>query len=87
MRSCRPSRNPLKESKSILESNWIGSALLPLLPRRLSASTSLLRRRLSGANWPSQSAWKQLNEAVGGKLVPVNFPLDALKTDPGGAAA
>jgi FAD binding domain/Berberine and berberine like len=66
----------------------IGSAaLLPLLARRLSATTSFRRRRPSEANWPSQSAWKQLNEAVGGKLVPVNFPLDTLKTDPDGAAA
>jgi hypothetical protein len=66
----------------------IGSAaLLPLLVRRLSASTSFRRRRPSDANWPSQSAWKQLNEAVGGKLVPVNFPLDTLKTDPDGGAA
>src|SRR5262249_39026283 len=66
----------------------IGSAaLLPFLPRRLSGSTSLRRCRPSDANWPSQSAWKQLNEAVGGRLVPVNFSLDVLKTDPDGAAA
>jgi FAD/FMN-containing dehydrogenase len=37
--------------------------------------------------WPSQSAWKQLNEAVGGNLIPVGFPLSLLKTDPTGAAA
>ncbi len=67
----------------------IGSAaLIPILPRRLfAASTSFSRRRPSDATWPSQAAWKQLNDAVGGNLIPVEFPLSALKTDPDGAAA
>jgi FAD/FMN-containing dehydrogenase len=67
----------------------IGSAaLLPILPRRLWASTTNFRRRRPGdAAWPSQAAWKQLNEAVGGNLIPVNFPLAQLKTDPSSAAA
>src|SRR5260370_2732681 len=66
----------------------IGSAaLLPILPRRLSASTNFRRRRPSDATWPSQSAWKRLDEAVGGNLIPVHFPLSLLKTDPAGAAA
>jgi FAD/FMN-containing dehydrogenase len=63
------------------------AALLPILPHRLSASTNFSRRRPSDATWPSQSAWKQLNEAVGGNLIPVNFPLSAFKTDPAGDAA
>jgi FAD/FMN-containing dehydrogenase len=67
----------------------IGSvaALLPILPRGLSASTNFRRRRPSDAAWPSQSAWKRLNDAVGGNLIPVDFPLSLLKTDPTGAAA
>src|SRR6202046_4928538 len=67
----------------------IGSAaLLPILPRRLWARTTNFRRRRPGdAAWPSPSAWKQLNEAVGGNLIPVNFPLAQLKTDPSGTAA
>jgi FAD/FMN-containing dehydrogenase len=66
----------------------IGSAaLLPMFPRRLLAGTNFRRRRPSDASWPSQSAWKQLNDAVGGNLIPVNFPLSVLKTDPDGAAA
>jgi hypothetical protein len=60
-------------------------ALVPILPRRLSASTNFRRRRPSDATWPSQSAWKQLDEAVGGNLIPVDFPFS--KTDPVGAAA
>src|SRR5216684_698637 len=66
----------------------IGSAaLLPILPRGLSAGTTFRRRRPSDATWPSQSAWKQLNDAVGGNLIPADFPLSLLKTDPTGAAA
>ncbi|MGH8677932.1 MAG: FAD-dependent oxidoreductase, partial [Burkholderiales bacterium] len=61
--------------------------LLPLLPRRLWASTNFRRRRLADAAWPSKSAWKQLNEAVGGNLIPVNFPLSISNTDPASAAA
>jgi FAD/FMN-containing dehydrogenase len=65
----------------------IGSAaLLPILPRCLSASTNFRRRRPSDATWPSQSAWKRLDEAIGGNLIPVNFPLSLLKNDPASAA-
>lgn len=63
------------------------AALLPLLPRRLLASTKFSRRRPSDAAWPSDSAWKQLNEAVGGNLIPVDFPLSILKADPSSDAA
>jgi FAD/FMN-containing dehydrogenase len=63
------------------------AALLPILPHPLLGSTNFSRRRPSDATWPSQSAWKQLNEAVGGNLIPVNFPLSAFKTDPAGDAA
>jgi FAD/FMN-containing dehydrogenase len=58
-----------------------------MLPRHLLASTTFRRRRPSDATWPSQAAWKQLNDAVGGNLLPVEFPLSVLKTDPSGAAA
>jgi FAD/FMN-containing dehydrogenase len=60
-------------------------ALLPILPRRMFATTTFSRRRPSDAAWPSPSAWKQLNDAVGGNLIPVEFPLS--KTDPASAAA
>ncbi|MFZ0676931.1 FAD-binding protein [Candidatus Binatus sp.] len=58
----------------------IGSAaLLPILPRRpFAATTNFRRRRPSDATWPSQSAWKQLNETVGGNLIPVDFPINKL---------
>jgi len=66
----------------------VGSAaLLAILPRRLSSSTNFRRRRPSDPNWPSQAAWKQLNDAVGGNLIPVDSPISAWKTDPNGAAA
>ncbi|HKA56617.1 MAG TPA: FAD-binding protein, partial [Candidatus Binatia bacterium] len=63
------------------------AALLPMLPRRSWASTNFRRHRPSDAAWPAQSAWRQLNDAVGGNLLPVNFPLAICKTDPEGAAA
>ena len=66
----------------------IGSvALMPMLARRLWARANFSRRRPSDANWPSQSAWKRLDDAVGGNLIPVDFPLSVLKTDPVGAKA
>ena len=73
--------------RAFLRAVGVGSAVLPILPRRLLAGTTFSRRRPSDAAWPSPSAWKRLNEAVGGNLVPVNFPLSAFKTDPAGAAA
>src|SRR5260370_41419186 len=63
------------------------AAVLPILPTGLSAGTSFRRRRPSDATWPSQSAWKRLDEAVGGNLIPVDFPLSVFKTDPDGTAA
>jgi FAD binding domain len=68
----------------------IGIAALPpiLLRRALATATPGFRRvRPSDAAWPSKSAWQQLNDAVGGNLVPVDFPLSILKSDPNGAAA
>jgi FAD/FMN-containing dehydrogenase len=66
----------------------IGStALLPMLPGGLWAGTSFRRRRPSDLGWPSKAAWKQLNEAIGGNLIAVNFPLSVPKTDPNGDAA
>ncbi|HEY2107724.1 MAG TPA: FAD-binding protein [Candidatus Binataceae bacterium] len=66
----------------------IGSAmLLPLSPRPSSAQSSFRRRRPSDSNWPSKAAWNQLNDAVGGNLIPVDFYLSLLKTDQAGSAA
>ncbi|MGC1459581.1 MAG: FAD-binding oxidoreductase [Steroidobacteraceae bacterium] len=68
-----------------------GSLLLPVLARRLLAnaalSTNLHRVRFSDAAWPSQGAWQRLKDAVGGNLLPVQFPLNALKAGPDSAAA
>ncbi len=63
------------------------AALLPILPRRLSASANFRRRRPSDAAWPSKSAWKRLDDAVGGNLIAVDFPVSVFKTDPSGDAA
>src|SRR5262245_59744732 len=36
------------------------------------------RTRPSDAAWPSQAAWKRLNDEVGGNLLPVHSPFDEL---------
>jgi FAD/FMN-containing dehydrogenase len=73
----------LKASGSLL--------LLPVLARRLLAAavvtTKIRRVRPSDAAWPSQAAWQRLNAAVGGKLIPVPFALNDLKSSPDGAVA
>ena len=43
------------------------------------------RRRPSDANWPSQAAWKRLNDEVDGNLIPVEFPIEACVKDAGSA--
>ena len=65
------------------------AALLTLVPRRLKAATAptVSRCRPSDAAWPSKSAWKQLNEAVDGNLISVDFPLSILKNNPDSNAA
>src|SRR6202034_3713119 len=51
------------------------------------ATIKFSRPRPSDAAWPSQAAWKRLNDAVGGKLIRVDFPLSVCRTDPASAAA
>lgn len=63
------------------------AALLPLLPQPLRAAAAIRRTRPGDAAWPSKAAWKQLHDAVGGNLFPVDFPLSILKTDPSSDAA
>lgn len=67
----------------------IGSAAFAqVLPRSLrGAAKQIRRRRPSDPAWPSQADWKGLKDAVGGNLIPVDFPLAAVKSDPSGAAA
>lgn len=43
--------------------------------------TPFRRRRPTDANWPSQTAWKQLNDEVGGNLIPVDFPIETCVKD------
>jgi FAD/FMN-containing dehydrogenase len=68
-----------------------GSLLLPVLARRVLAdaavTTNIHRVRPSDAAWPSQAAWQRLQAAVGGKLIPVPFALNDLKSSPDSAAA
>jgi hypothetical protein len=76
--------------RTVLEA--AGSLLLiPLLPARLLArsAASLRRQRVRSSDpaWPSPSAWERLRDAVGGRLIPVGFPIEALKSAPNGPVA
>jgi FAD/FMN-containing dehydrogenase len=53
------------------------ASLFGLRPRRLFASTAIRRVRPSDPGWPSKEAWKRLNDAVDGNLIPVEFPINA----------
>lgn len=54
------------------------AVLIPVLPSRLWSSTNF-RRGPADAEWPPLSALKRLDDAVGGNLIPVDFPLSAVK--------
>lgn len=62
------------------------TALLPLWRRARSAGNTFRRRRPSDPDWPSETAWKRLNDEVDGNLTRVEFPLEACIKEPGGAA-
>src|SRR5580693_3560781 len=52
-------------------------SLSRLWPRCAFASPAIRRVRPSDPSWPSKEAWKGLNEAVGGNLIQVDFPINA----------
>jgi hypothetical protein len=61
------------------------AALLPLSPHGLFARSAFRRNRPSDGGWPSKEAWKRVNDAVGGNLLPVDFPLTACTSGEGSA--
>ena len=62
------------------------AGLTALSPRSVLASKPFRRRRPSDSDWPSQAAWKRLNDEVGGNLIPVGFPIEACIKDTDSAA-
>jgi FAD binding domain-containing protein/berberine-like enzyme len=52
-------------------------SLSQVWPRNVFASNAIRRVRPSDPGWPSKEAWKRLNDAVGGNLIPVEFPINA----------
>ena len=62
------------------------TALQPLWPNGVFAGTALGQQRPAPAAWPSKAAWKQLNDAVGGNLVSIDFPLAACRQAAGSSA-
>jgi hypothetical protein len=83
---------PLKKKRmnrrSFLQKST-AAALLPLAPRslRATAASTIHRVRPSDPNWPSPSAWKSLNDSVGGNLIQVNSPLTACVSNPADCAS
>ncbi|HTS56189.1 MAG TPA: FAD-dependent oxidoreductase [Terriglobales bacterium] len=53
------------------------ASLLGLWPHGVLADPKFHRVRPSDPGWPSKQAWKRLNDAVGGNLIPVDFPINA----------
>ena len=53
------------------------ASLSPLWPRGAFGSSAIRRVRPSDPGWPSKEAWKRLNDAVGGNLIRVDFPINA----------
>src|SRR6516225_6238708 len=52
-------------------------SVLGLWPMDVFANAPVRRVRPSDPGWPSKQAWKRLNDAVGGNLIPVDFPINA----------
>lgn len=71
-------RRFLKESSLAL--------LLPLSRNPSSAGKTFRRRRPSDPDWPSETAWKRLNDEVDGNLMRVEFPLEACIKEADGVA-
>jgi len=61
------------------------ASLLPLDSRGFSASPVTHRVRPADPGWPSKEAWRRLNEAIEGNLVPVNSPVNACLSSDDGA--
>jgi FAD/FMN-containing dehydrogenase len=57
-------------------------SLSRLWERAAFASRAIHRVRPSDPGWPSKEAWRRLNDAVGGNLIRVDFPMDACKSSP-----
>jgi hypothetical protein len=62
------------------------AGLTAVSPPALLADQPFRRRRPSDPDWPSQAAWKHLNDDVEGNLFPVEFPLDPCLKDVDSAA-
>ena len=71
--------------RAFLKSSGL-AAMLQFWPRSLFAGNKFRRRRPSDPDWPSQAAWKRLNDEVGGNLIPVEFPIEACIKDVDGPA-
>jgi FAD/FMN-containing dehydrogenase len=75
------------DRRTFFERSGLAALLALSEPRVVFVPRAVRRRRPSDPDWPSEAAWKKLNDAVGGNLIPVDFPLPLLKTDSKGERA
>src|SRR5215831_18412259 len=73
------------DRRTVLKTGAASAGLL--LSTRTSARPNFQRRRHTDPAWPSKAEWNRLSQAVDGNLIPVQFPLSILETDPSGNAA
>ena len=62
------------------------SALEPYLSFAKSTPGPKSRVRPGDSGWPSAASWDKLRQQVGGRLIPVEFPLNVCKSGPQGPA-
>jgi len=60
-------------------------SVLGLWPMDVFADSRFHRVRPADPGWPSKQAWNRLNDAVGGNLIPVDFPINACLSSAQGA--
>ena len=69
------------EPKRVFEDVWSSITLATMAARRVRKSPNR-RVRPSDPSWPSNTAWERLNEATGGSLIPVDFPMNGCVSSP-----
>lgn len=60
----------------------MAASFMALPPRGGFANTPIRRVRPSDPGWPSKEAWKRLDDAVGGNLIAIDFPINACLSSP-----
>jgi hypothetical protein len=66
---------------AVISADWLGGTAVG--PSAAGRSAPVARRvRPGDAAWPSPASWEKLKQAVGGRLMELNSPLDACRSAP-----